>query len=111
MFTFLKRQKEEFLFSAVSRLLVFVLSFSLVFGPSAAQAQSIAGLNLPVPGAMVGPSQAFVPVLLKGMTVHPDNPLQFDFIIDSGNTNFKEDRIKTESERLVHRQRNFLIVS
>ncbi|MBI3616934.1 MAG: hypothetical protein HY210_01765, partial [Candidatus Omnitrophica bacterium] len=64
-------------------------------------AQSIASLNLPVPGAMVGPSQAFVPVLLKGMTIHPDNPLQFDFIIDSGNTNFTQDQIKDESQRLV----------
>ena len=101
MFAFITHQKGKFLFSAVSRLLVFVLSFSLVFGPSAAQAQTIASLNLPVPGTMVGPSQAFVPVLLKGMTIHPDNPLQFDFIIDSGNTNFTQDQIKDESQRLV----------
>ncbi|MCK5605807.1 hypothetical protein KAR91_28180, partial [Candidatus Pacearchaeota archaeon] len=80
-------------------LLAFVLSFSLILSPSAAQAQSV--LNLPTPGTMVAPSSAFAPVLLKGMTIHPDDPLKFDFIIDSGNTDFTEDEIKKESEKLV----------
>lgn len=47
------------------------------------------------------PTDAFVPVLLKGMTIHLDDPLKFDFIIDSGNTDFTTDEIKEESERLV----------
>ena len=83
----------------LSAFIAFTFSFTSVIPPS--YAQSIASLNLPMPGTMVTPSAAFVPVLLKGMTIHPDNPLQFDFIIDSGNTNFKEDRIETESQRLV----------
>ena len=83
----------------LSAFIAFTFSFTSVVPPS--YAQSIAGLNLPVPGAMVPLSPAFVPVLLKGMTIHPDNPLQLDFIIDSGNTNFKEDQIKAESQRLV----------
>jgi len=99
MFAFIKHQKGKFLFSAISRLIVICLSFSLIFAPSAVQAQSI--LNLPIPGTMVAPSPAFVPVLLKGMTIHPENPLQFDFIIDSGNTEFTTDEVKAESEKLV----------
>jgi len=99
LFTYIKQQKGKFLFSTISRTLVFVLSFSLIFSPAAAQAQTI--LNLPVPGTMLAPSPAFVPVLLKGMTIHPDDPLKFDFIIDSGNTDFTTDEIKVESERLV----------
>jgi len=99
LFTYLKQCRERLLFAVPLRLLVCVLSLSLVLGPSAAQAQSI--LNLPMPGTMVTPSPAFVPVLLKGMTIHPDDPLKFDFIVDSGNTEFTIDEVKGESEKLV----------
>ncbi|NTV30288.1 MAG: hypothetical protein HGA80_09430, partial [Candidatus Omnitrophica bacterium] len=43
--------------------------------PTQAFAQA---LNLPAPGAMVGPSATFEPVLMKGLKVHPENPLLFD---------------------------------
>ncbi len=93
------KSRTRLTYRLLSAFIAFTFSFTSVVPPS--YAQSIAGLNLPVPGAMVGPSAAFVPVLLKGMTIHPDNPLQFDFIIDSGNTNFTQDQIKDESQRLV----------
>ena len=96
----LKQQKKIWFLSAV-RGMVCVLTFVLVFGPSAATASSAFLLNLPVPGTMVQPSPAFVPVLLKGMTVHPEDPLRLDFIVDSGNTDFRNDQLRTESERLV----------
>lgn len=95
----MKRKPAPLTYRLLSAVIAFTFSFTSVVPPS--YAQSIASLNLPVPGAMISPSAAFVPVLLKGMTIHPDNPLQFDFIIDSGNTDFKEDQIKSESERLV----------
>ncbi|MFA5261851.1 MAG: hypothetical protein WC450_11550, partial [Candidatus Omnitrophota bacterium] len=50
---------------------------------------------------MLAPSATFAPVLLKGMTIDPENPLKFDFIIDSGNTKFSIDQVKKESEKLV----------
>ena len=99
MFQYVKREKENFFFITVARLIVFTLSFSLIFSPAALQAQSV--LNLPAAGTMIQPSPAFIPVLLKGMTIHPDNPLKFDFIIDSGNTNFTPEEVKEESKRLV----------
>ncbi|MDD3375574.1 MAG: NUDIX domain-containing protein [Candidatus Omnitrophica bacterium] len=80
----------------VSILIIFVFLLSSVL-PS--YAQSV--LNLPVPGTMVNLSPAFVPVLLKGMTIDSKNPLYFDFIVDSGNTKFTQDQIKEESSRLV----------
>jgi len=99
MFAFIKRQKGKFLYPALLRLNVFILSFSLIFSPSAAHAQSI--LNLPIPGAMVSPSPAFMPVLLKGMTIHPDDPLKFNFIVDSGQVGLDVDEVRKESKRLV----------
>jgi hypothetical protein len=39
---------------------------------------------LPAPGVMVHLSPEFNPPILKGIKVHPDNPLRFDFIMDVG---------------------------
>jgi len=84
-------------------LSVVFLSSNLYYAtPGFAQGPvGIGMLNLPTPGSMVMPSPAFVPVLLKGMTIHPEDPLKFDFIVDSGNTRFPQDKVKEESERLV----------
>ncbi len=60
-------------------------------------------LNLPAPGAMVGLTPAYVPILMKGVRVHPENPLLFDFIVDSGKSNFKAESpaFKAESQKLI----------
>jgi hypothetical protein len=39
---------------------------------------------LPAPGVMVHLSPEFDPPILKGIKIHPDNPFQFDFILDQG---------------------------
>jgi len=83
------------------QFLAIFTSIGLAVSPSASYAQSVLIPNLPAPGAMVTPSAAFVPVLLRGITLHPEDPLRFDFVIDTGNTNFNKDEIKLESERLV----------
>ena len=46
-----------------------------------AQAQE---LRLPAPGVMVQLSPEFNPPILKGVTVNPNNPFKFDFILDKG---------------------------
>jgi hypothetical protein len=40
--------------------------------------------QLPVPGTMVGKSAPFVPLALKGLVVNLNNPLEFQFIVDTG---------------------------
>ncbi len=80
-------------------LMAFVLN--CVIPPQFAQAQNIGGLLLPNPGSMMAPSPAFVPLLIKGMKIHPENPLQFDFIVDSGHTQFDADQMKAESNKLI----------
>ncbi|MBF0483879.1 MAG: hypothetical protein HQL25_04140 [Candidatus Omnitrophica bacterium] len=61
------------------------------------------GLNLPVPGTMVLPTSAYIPVMMKGLQVHPDNPLLFDFILDTGKSGLKIDapEFKNESQKLI----------
>ncbi|MBF0593415.1 MAG: hypothetical protein HQL22_00450 [Candidatus Omnitrophica bacterium] len=56
---------------------------------------------LPQPGVMVGLSEAFTPVILKGMTVHPDQPLVFDFIVDNGQSGLKDQALSNETVKLA----------
>ena len=60
-------------------------------------------LGLPVPGTMVDLSPAYAPVMMKGLRLHPDNPLLFDFIIDTGHSKLPvaSPQLKSESEKLI----------
>ena len=55
---------------------------TLIIPPQKIYAQTI--LDLPAPGTMVSVSPSFEPALIKGLTVHQDNPFLFDFIVDPG---------------------------
>src|SRR5471030_416180 len=57
--------------------------------------------QLPVPGTMVSVSPSFEPALIKGLTVHQDNPFLFDFIVDPGQSNLSKESLKDESDRMV----------
>jgi hypothetical protein len=59
-------------------------------------------LNLPTPGAMITPSVAFSPAIIIGMTIHPENPLQLDFIVDTGDDHLQEEALKKESNKLIN---------
>lgn len=71
---------------------------SLVIPPQFAQAQV---LNLPAPGAMLTTTAVFNPSIIKGLTIHPDNPLKFDFIIDPGQETLKDEAFKQESMKMI----------
>jgi hypothetical protein len=78
-----------------------MLSLLLVLQPGIVYAQP---LGLPPAGAMVEPGTAFVPVIFKGLTVNPQDPFFFDFIVDTGNTGFKpgqdDSSIRAEADKL-----------
>jgi len=58
--------------------------------------------NLPVPGVMVRLSPRIEPAMLKGIKVHPDNPLKFDFIMDQGDSTAPGGvDLKPEATRLI----------
>ncbi len=58
-------------------------------------------LNLPQPGAMVTTSAGFAPAAIKGIKIFPDNPLRFDFVIDTGDSGLKDQALQDESSRLI----------
>ena len=80
--------------------MIFFFFFSSIMGPNVARAQM---LSLPEPGTMLGTSPAYMPVMIKGLKVHPENPLLFDFILDTGKSGLKVDgsEFKAESNKLI----------
>jgi len=58
---------------------IIVCFFLTILGPlPKVHANSV--LGLPAPGTMVNLSPAYEPAIIKGLTVHKDNPFLFDFI-------------------------------
>ena len=88
------------MFKMTLNLIVILCFFLTSLGPlPQAQADSI--LDLPAVGSMVNLSPAYQPTLIKGLTVHKDNPFLFDFILDTGHSGLKGDELKTQGDRLV----------
>jgi len=85
----------------LSLFVIACFSINTVIPISQAQASSI--LGLPAPGTMVNLTSNYVPVIVKGLRVHPENPILFDFIVDTGNSGLSSNnpQFKSESEKLV----------
>src|SRR5438046_2141904 len=81
-------------------LFIAITFLSSLTGP-VPQAQAQPLLGLPEPGTMVGLSPAYKPVLIKGVTVHKDNPLRFDFIVGVGQDRLAGESLKQESQKLI----------
>ncbi|MBL8013683.1 MAG: hypothetical protein JNN05_07525 [Candidatus Omnitrophica bacterium] len=88
------------IFRFLCSIQVFVLAVFLTF-PSNLYAQSFSVLSLPKPGQIVTTSENFEPLLIKGISLHKENPLVFDFILDPGRTKYSNDQVRTESQRLI----------
>jgi hypothetical protein len=56
---------------------------------------------LPAPGTPVALSPAFTPLLMKAVKVHPENPFQFDFIVEPGSTKLSAEELKDQSQKLI----------
>jgi len=65
------------------------------------KAQADLVLGLPAPGSMVNLSPSYEPVMIKGLTVHKDNPFLFDFIVDVGQDKMSGEPLKKEGEKLI----------
>ncbi|MBF0595651.1 MAG: hypothetical protein HQL22_11905 [Candidatus Omnitrophica bacterium] len=92
---------DGFLFQISRKVVSLALIVSLAVNPSFSCAQSTFVSMLPDPGTMVGQSAAFIPVLVKGLVIHPDKPLNFDFIVDSGNDSADQVVVKEQSRRMA----------
>lgn len=87
---------------SLKRLLSPVVVFSFIIQssfPIYAAQNSL--LNLPEPGKMISLSSKFVPAYVKGISIYPNDPFKFDFIIDTGNTKLNDQQFKDESNKLI----------
>ncbi|GEM_PF-2975926 len=95
-------QKKSFCYRLFCSFLIltFTLNFNL---PSKTFAQAIPQtfFNLPTPGSMVSLTAPYNPVLIKGLTLYPNNPLEFDFLINSGNSDLEGEALKEEANKLI----------
>jgi hypothetical protein len=77
------------------------MAFILTSVNMPAHAQMPTLLWLPKPGTMVNLSPDFAPAELKGIVIHPENALKFDFIIDKGNSNLSAQEKRIEYKKLI----------
>ncbi len=102
MLTVIENKKNTLLKRIICSFISITFTFSLVIPPQAS-AQMIPQtiLNLPVPGTMVTQTPGFTPVLINGIKVHPENPLKFDFFVNTGDTDVSGDALSEESTKLI----------
>ena len=79
----------------VRMMLSVILCIFLGFGPEVSYAQGLM--------AQPGVATVYMPLMIKGMTVHADNPVLFDFIVNTGNSGIRIDSpvFKDESRKLI----------
>ncbi len=99
---FLENNRKNGLYRVFSVFLVFAFIFTSIIPPSYGQNAPQTILNLPIPGAFVSSTDVFYPAMVKGITLHPENPLRFDFVVDTGATGMKRaDVLNAEITKLV----------
>lgn len=83
------------------KVIAFLLAVLCVC-PEAGLAQAhTRAIALPAPGEKVLLSPAFTPNILRGIKVHPNDPLNFDFILDVGDSVIARNEVTTQSKRLI----------
>ncbi len=107
------RQRAPVFYKVVSLFVLMTFGLSIVASPTGAAAGGLGtpsgitpsvvqGLpNLPAVGQSIWLTPVFQPPVLRGMTVHPENPLLFDFIVDRGQDKINNDLLKVESTKLI----------
>ncbi len=85
----------------VSAYITFVLVFNLALPSGFAQVVSPNYIGLPAAGTLVFQSQSHIPVIIEGITIHPENPLLFDFFVDTGDSDLRGEALTNETRKLI----------
>ena len=89
------------IFKTLTSVVCFVFTVTAIVSVGYGQPQTHLGGLHTDPRGVFGLSSNYAPPMLKGIIVHPENPFQFDFILDSGDSQMKEIETKAESEKLI----------
>lgn len=98
---FVPKLRSSLFFKMTSFVQLAVLSTFFIVPSGVVHAQTFSVFSLPKPGTMVTASEKFIPPLLKGISLHKENPLVFDFIIDPGNAQLSSDAVQQEGQKLI----------
>lgn len=103
MITFLEQKRPSFVYRLLSSFIVFTFIFSSIVPPTPVLAQFSPQtvLNLPIPGTMLNVTSSFQPALIKGIMTHPDNPLEFDFIVVQGDNQLSGEVFNEEARNMI----------
>ncbi|MCK5015006.1 MAG: hypothetical protein KAS66_14435, partial [Candidatus Omnitrophica bacterium] len=103
MITFIETKRATLGYRILSAFIAFTFIFGIVIPPQVTYAQLIPAtiLNLPSPGTMLPVSSGYTPALITGLTVYPENPLEFDFMINTGDSQLAGDQLEDESQKLI----------
>ncbi len=86
--------------TAVSFTLIVAFISTSLYIPKAHAGEMVMPF-MPTPGTMVNLSPTFTPAHLKGIIIHPDNALQFDFLMHKGDGNLNDEQKKQEYNKLI----------
>ncbi len=103
MFNYFRNSRDHWSYRILVSFISYSFLISLIIPPAPVSAADPAPtvLDLPMPGAMVMKSDIYAPACLKGVKIDPENPLKFDFIIDSGNDQLTGEELEAESSKLI----------
>lgn len=100
MFTKTDKIRKNNVFRTMIALIITAFLSTSVLTPGQVWAQSI--INLPAPGTMISPTPGGIDPTLLGITIHPENPLAFDFIVDRGQQYLEGDNLREISGKLIN---------
>lgn len=86
---------------AISIIILVAFITTSVKSPVYAQTAQDQMPRLPAPGVMIHLSPEFTPAHLQGLTIHPDNALQFDFLIYRGDEPLNLNKKKEQYTKLI----------
>ncbi len=84
-----------------SRGLAILMIFAILFHDLAYAEMINSASGLLSPGSMVHTSSAFIPATVKGLVFDTKNPMQFDFLIDSGDSGLQGEALARETKKLA----------
>ena len=99
--------KGEVMFKRIVASLVCFAFLTSYYQPAFAQLASLFAAGdfsvnqLPVPGSMINTTPAYIPLTLKGLVIHPENALKFDFLMDTGYSQLKGEGLSNEALKIM----------
>jgi len=103
MSRFLARKKKSLWYRIASLCFSFLFLFNFTIFPTSVQAQIVndTTFNLPLPGSMITTTEAFQPAVMTGIVLNPEDPLEFEFMINNGESNLEGEAFQKEAEKLI----------